>query len=131
MTIESDLKKIEAHLGRIGDALEALLAERGYVPTSPTTVDDDKSKGKGKGKGKGKDKKTTVGKTKDDDDKGSDLELKDVRAALKELQETINQAAVKSLLKKYGASTLGQLSEKKYQRVIDDAKEQVEEADDD
>jgi Ca2+-binding EF-hand superfamily protein len=53
-----------------------------------------------------------------------------VRAALKELQETINQAAVKSLLKKYGASTLGQLSEKKYQRVIDDAKEQVEEHDD-
>lgn len=131
MTIESDLKKIEAHLGRIGDALEALLAERGYVPTSPTTVDESKGKGKGKGKGKAKDKKTTVGKTKDDDDKGSDLELKDVRAALKELQETINQAAVKSLLKKYGASTLGQLSEKKYQRVIDDAKEQVEEADDD
>lgn len=121
MTIEADLKKIEGHLDRIGDALEALLAERGYVATSPTTVDDDKPKPK-------KDKKkTVVGKT-DKKKKGDDAELtlKDVRAALKELQEALNQAAVKSLLKKFGASTLGQLDESKYQRVIDDAKEQVE-----
>ncbi len=128
MTIESDIASIKIHLGRIADALEGLLAERGYVPTSATTVelDDDDEPTTTKKKKKGK--KTTVGKT--DKKKGDDTELTlpDVRAELKILQETINQAAVKSLLKSYGASTLGQLSEKKYQRVIDDAREKVEEA---
>jgi hypothetical protein len=129
MTIESDLKSIDTNLGRIAAALEALLAERGYVPTGPTTVedpDDDEEPTPTPKKKKGK--KTTVGKT--DKKKGDDTELTlpDVRAELKILQETINQAAVKSLLKSYGASTLGQLSEKKYQRVIDDAKAQVEDA---
>ncbi len=126
MTIESDLKSIDTNLGRIAAALEALLAERGYVPDGPTTVelDDDETPTPKKKKGK---KKTVVGKP--DKKKGDDTELtdKDVRAELKILQETINQAAVKSLLKSYGASTLGQLSEKKYQRVIDDARQRVEE----
>ena len=128
MTIESDIASVKIHLGRIADAFEALLAERGYVPTGATTVepdDDDPAEPKKK---KDKRKKTTVGKT--DKKKGDDAELtlKDVRAELKILQETINQAAVKSLLKQYGASTLGQLAEKKYQRVIDDARAQVEDA---
>lgn len=124
MSIDTDIASVKIHLGRIADALEALLAERGYVPTGPTTVDP--KKGKGKGKGKGKPKETVVGKTKEKD---SDVPaLKEVRAALKALQEAVNQAAVKSLLKKYGASTLGQLDESKYQRVIDDA---LEDADDD
>lgn len=127
MTIESDLKSIDTNLGRIAAALEALLAERGYVPTGPTTVEDPDDKPTPKKK---KGKKTTVGKTdkKKGDDDDNELTLPDVRAELKILQETVNQAAVKSLLKSYGASTLGQLSEKKYQRVIDDAKAQVEDA---
>lgn len=129
MTIESDIASIKIHLGRIADALEGLLSERGYVPESATTVelDDDDEPVRTTKKKKDKRKKTTVGKT---DKKKGDTELtdKDVRAELKILQETINQAAVKSLLKQYGASTLGQLSEKKYQRVIDDAKAQVEDA---
>jgi hypothetical protein len=123
MSIDSDIASVKIHLGRIADALEALLAERGYVPTGPTTVEPKKDKGKGKGKGKGKE--TVVGKTKEKD---ADVpELKEVRAALKALQEAVNQAAVKSLLKKYGASTLGQLDESKYQRVIDDALEDADE----
>jgi hypothetical protein len=128
MTIESDIASIKIHLGRIADALEGLLSERGYVPESATTVElDDDDEPVRTTKKKDKRKKTTVGKT---DKKKGDTELtdKDVRAELKILQETINQAAVKSLLKQYGASTLGQLSEKKYQRVIDDAKAQVEDA---
>ena len=129
MGIESDLKQAKLHLARIADALEALLAERGYVPTGPTSVeedDDEPTEPKKKKKKAKKEKKTEVGKKKDDDNDEIELTLPDVRAALKELQETVNQAAVKSLLKKYGASTLGQLKENKYQRVIDDAKEQVE-----
>jgi hypothetical protein len=128
MTIESDLETINENLGRIAAALEALLAERGYVPTGPTTVEDPDDDDDAPTPKKKKGKKTTVGKT--DKKKGDDTELTlpDVRAELKILQETINQAAVKSLLKSYGASTLGQLSEKKYQRVIDDAKAQVEDA---
>lgn len=129
MSINTDIANVEIHLGRIADALEALLAERGYVPTGPTTVehdDDDDEPPAPKKKKKGK--KTTVGKTDKKKDDDTELTLPDVRAELKILQETVNQAAVKSLLKSYGASTLGQLSEKKYQRVIDDAREQVEDA---
>ncbi len=129
MTIESDIASIKIHLGRIADALEGLLADRGYVPESATTVElDDDDEPVRTTKKKDKRKKTKVGKP--DKKKGDDTELTlpDVRVELKILQETINQAAVKSLLKSYGASTLGQLSEKKYQRVIDDAKAQVEDA---
>jgi hypothetical protein len=121
MSIDSDIASVKIHLGRIADALEALLAERGYVPTGPTSIEPKKGKGKGKGKGK----ETVVGKTKEKD--ADAPELKEVRKALKLLQEAVNQAAVKSLLKKYGASTLGQLDESKYQRVIDDAMEDADE----
>ena len=127
MSINTDIANVEIHLGRIADALEALLAERGYVPTGPTTVEPKKDS-KGKGKGKGKPKETVVGKTKEKEKDADVPALKEVRAALKKLQEAVNQAAVKSVLKKYGASTLGQLDESKYQRVIDDA---LEDADDD
>ena len=130
MTIESDLKSIDENLGRIAAALEALLAERGYVPTGPTTVelDEEEETPTPKKKKKDKRKKTQVGKPDKKKDDDAELTLPDVRAELKILQETVNQAAVKSLLKQYGASTLGQLAEKKYQRVIDDAREQVEDA---
>lgn len=128
MSIDSDIASVKIHLGRIADALEALLAERGYVPTGPTSIeddDDDDEPTPKKKKGKKKSKTIKVGKDKEKDPDAPSL--KEVRAALKLLQEAINQAAVKSLLKKYGASTLGQLDESKYQRVIDDA---MEDADD-
>jgi hypothetical protein len=138
MSIESDFKQFRIHLSRIADALEALLAERGYVPTGPSTaeVDDDgdyvesapepaKKKAKKKGKKKkSKDKVTTVGKPTVDEP--SEFTIKDVRAVLKRLQEAVNQASVKSLLKKYGASTLAQVKEKHYVDIIRDAEEDLE-----
>lgn len=144
MSLESDFKQIRIHLSRIADSLEALLAERGYVATSPTSVevdDDDepivveqpeeeveekpaKKKAKKKTKKKKTEKKTTVGKPVVDEP--SEFSIKDVRGVLHELQDEVNQAAVKSLLKKYGASTLAQVQEKHYADIIADAKEDME-----
>jgi hypothetical protein len=135
MSIETDFKQLRVHLSRIADALEALLAERGYVPDSPTSVevdDDDKPvqiseekpKKKTKKKSKKKDKVTTVGKVPTEE--SSEFTMKDVRGVLKELQQKSNQAAVKSLLKKYGASTLTQVKEKHYADIIADAQEDME-----
>jgi len=131
MSIESDFAQFRVHLSRIADALEALLAERGYVPTSPTSVDDKaetpapaakkKSKKKTGKKNKGE---TMVGTP--DVDEPSIYTLPDVRKVLKKLQEKTNQAAVKSLLKKYGASTLTQVKEKHYVDIIRDAEEDLE-----
>jgi len=130
MSIDSDIASVKIHLGRIADALEALLEERGYVPTGPTSVEPEPKKG-GKKKGKKKKgKETVVGKKKDKDADNDVVDVKEVRKALKLLQAAVNQAAVKSLLKKYGASTLGALDESKYQRVIDDAMEDVDDDDD-
>jgi len=141
MSIESDFKQFRIHLSRIADALEALLAERGYVPTGPTSIEDDDNdpttrmdvdkaldKVRKKKAKKGKGKAIVVGKKKDKDD--DVIDVKEVRKALTLLQESLGQSHVKSLLKKYGASTLGQLDESKYQRVIDDAMEDVEDPDD-
>jgi hypothetical protein len=68
--------------------------------------------------------KTVVGKTDDDDD--AEHTFDDVRTALKNLKAGISQAAVKSLLKKYGASTIGQVDEKHYGQLIAEAEAQVE-----
>ncbi len=115
MTIESDLASIKIHLGRIADALEGLLAEHGFVPTGPTTVatgpttvDANKKKKK-----KLKNEKV-VGRT---DDEAVEWDLPGIRALLHKLQEQENQAAVKSALKKFGASTLGQVDKKKFAQL--------------
>lgn len=133
MSIENDLRHINEHLSRIAAALEGLLSEHGHVPTSPTTVkqpdldlDEDpapKKKAKKKSKKKGK-KPVTVGKPEADD--RATPTLPDVRAKLHELQEAESQAAVKSLLKTFSASTLGQVEEIHYQRIIDNIDERLE-----
>lgn len=131
MSIENDLRHINEHLSRIAAALEGLLSEHGHVPTSPTTVkqpeldldEDPKPAKKKKSKKKAK-KPIKVGKQ--DADNRDTPTLPDVRAKLHELQEAESQAAVKSLLKSYGASTLGQVDEEHYQRIIDTIDEAIE-----
>ena len=129
MALETDLASIKIHLGRIADALEALLAEHGHVPTSSTTVeplepqeDLDLKPAKKKSKKKAAKKKVVGTKAVQE----SEYELKDVRAKLHELQEAESQAAVKSILKKYNASTLKQLEVEHYERVIDEIDDKLE-----
>jgi hypothetical protein len=118
MGIETDLASISSHLGRIAAALEALLAEHGFVPTSATTVEKPAAsrllKKTSKKKGSKKKGKVTVGKTKKDDDDEIEWTLPLIRAELHKLQEQENQAAVKSALKTFGGSTLKQIDESKY-----------------
>ena len=116
MGIEADLGSIKLHLSRIADALEGLLAEHGFVPTGPTTVEPtpaNKKTSKKKAAGKKKPEGITVGKQESDE---TEIEwtLPMVRAELHKLQEQENQAAVKSCLKKFGGSTLKQIKENKF-----------------
>lgn len=130
MGIESDIASVKIHLARIADALEGLariadaleglLAEHGHVPTSPTTVEEKPPKKASKKKGK----KQTIGKDKDKPDPDAP-DLNAVRDVLHQLKAGVSQAAVKSLLKKYGASTLGQVDEKHYANVIADAEAEL------
>ena len=121
MTIESDFKAMNIHLGRIADALEAKNEQQGVVAEASAEVKPAAKKAAKKTTSE-KDNKTQVGKPKEDPiDDG--LELKDVRAALKKLQAAESQGHVKSLLKRHGASTLGQLEQAKYSIVISEALE--------
>lgn len=126
MTIEDALARLALNTGRIADALEGLLAEHGVVIEGAAEAIPAASKKTAKKK---KDKKkkgeTVIGKTDPEDD--ADYSLKDIRGLLHQLQEQENQAAVKSMLKKVGASTLGQVDEKKYaqlakaiEKILDD-----------
>ena len=145
MSIESDFRQISIHLSRVADALEAILAERGYVPTGPTSVtlnaegqpvtkveasdavssSEEKPTQKTRKKKKSKKEKVTV-VGKPESDEPSEFTIQDVRKVLKTLQEAKNQASVKSLLKKYGSSTLAQVKEKHYVDIIRDAEEDME-----
>lgn len=117
MTIESDFKAININLGRIADALEGLLAVQGVVAEpEPAT----------KKVAKKKTSKKVVGKKDDEPEGQPPLNKADVRQALQELKAATNQAEVKSLLKAYGASTLGQVDEKHYGRIITEARERAE-----
>jgi hypothetical protein len=78
-----------------------------------------------KKKTKKADNKTVVGTPEHKDEDGGFV-LTDVRAALKVMQAASSQAAVKSLLKEFGASTLGQLDVSHYGRVISQALESTE-----
>lgn len=133
MTMESELK-------RIADALEAIAANQGIVPDVPGDEPAAKpaaskktskktSKKASKKTSKKASKKTAVGKPKEETE--TELTIKeDVRPVLKRLRDEVSHAAVKSLLKKHGASTIQQLEESKYQRIIDDALEELGEEDD-
>jgi hypothetical protein len=131
MTIEADLASIKINLGRIAEALEALVNSQGIVPDVVQLEDpipDEQgqldleseeappAKKKVSKKKKGKKKDKVVGKT---DDEKPEYSLKDIRGLLHRLQEQENQAAVKSMLKKFSASTLGQVDEKKYAQLAE------------
>lgn len=131
MAIETDLATIRLHLARIADALEALLAEHGYVPESPTEVKEPTKPAPAKKttQKKKKENKVTIGK--EQKKEAVEYDLKDVRRYLHHLQEsTGSQAEVKSLLKKFNATTLGQLDEAKYAAVVNEIVERAGEPDD-
>ncbi len=130
---------IEVELKRIANALEALATSQGIVSgelppdnhgeeTKPAASKKTAKKTANKKVNK-KTNKKTVGK-KDDPADATDLTIKeDVRPVLKRLRDEVSHAAVKSLLKKYGASTIQQLDPKNFQRIIDDAIEDIGEPD--
>lgn len=127
---------IEVELKRIADALEAISASQGIVSgelppdnhgeeTKPAGRKKTGKKTSKKTSSKKPDPKKTVGK-KDDPADATELTIKeDVRPVLKRLRDEVSHAAVKSLLKKYGASTIQQLDPKNFQRIIDDAIEDI------
>jgi DNA repair exonuclease SbcCD nuclease subunit len=149
MTFEQALATLAINTGRIAEALEALVGAQGIVPGADTPkptkekatkppaqkelLDDDDDdepvveKPKNKKASKKKGKTTVVGKEKKDDDDAPKLTIKDdVRPVLKRLRDEVSHAAVKSLLKKYNVSTIQQLKEKDYPRIIADAEEDLE-----
>jgi len=130
---------IEVELKRIANALEALASAKGIVPDEPAPGDAEETKPvaskktakKATKKAGKKTNKKVVGKKADPAD-ATDLTIKDdVRPVLKRLRDEVSHAAVKSLLKKYGASTIQQLDPKNFQRIIDDAIEDIGEPEDD
>jgi glycerate-2-kinase len=132
MTIEEALSRLAMNTGRIADAMEAIASNQGIVADVPG--DDSKPPASKKKTAKKASKKKTGNKTKvgkPEEPTETDLTIKDdVRPVLKRLREEVNHAAVKSLLKKHGASTLQQLDPSKFQRIIDDANAELGDADD-
>ena len=118
MTIEEALARQALNLGRIADALEAIAANQGIVsePTAPAKKKAAKKKTSKKAAAKNKGE-VTVGKQVDIDDE-VEWTLPMVRAELHKLQEQENQAAVKSVLKKFGGSTLKQIKDNKYGDLV-------------
>jgi len=136
MQIEEALAKLAINTGRIATALEAIVESQGIVagtrppaphddqkelplePAAEEKQDAEKKPAKKKGKKKKGKKKNeiVVGKT---DDEVPEWDLPGIRGKLHELQEAENQAAVKSALKKFGASTLGQVDAKKYAQLAE------------
>ena len=146
MTIEEVLSRLAINTGRIAAALEAIANSQGIVSGElpPNNEDDESEEVQPKPAAKKKTKKKTskkkkasnkqkVGKDDDDDDNSGLTIVDDVRPVLKKLREEVSHAAVKSLLKRYGAITLKDLKEKDYAKVIADAMEELgdEDLDDD
>jgi hypothetical protein len=126
MTIEETLSRLAINSGRIAEALEALVTAQGIVPDVPGG-DEKPEPAKKKASKKKASKKTTkktVGKTEEPAEPTLDLK-EDVRPIMKQLQSKVSGAAVKSLLKKYGASTLPTLEPRHYENIVADAKEQL------
>lgn len=135
MTIEEALSRLALNTGRIAEALEAIASAQGIVPDVPGDDKQDeldleapkapaKKKASKKKAKKKASKKTTVGKKQEEAEPTLDLKA-DVRPIMKELQSKVSGAAVKSLLKKYGASTLPSLEARHYENIVADAKEQL------
>ena len=114
MTIESDIASIRINLGRIADALESKNEQQGVVPApnerqAELPLEPVKKTQKKVAKKKGE-KKTVIGKVAKKSD-AVEWTIPLLRAQLHLLQEHTNKASAKSLLKKYGASTLKQLDD--------------------
>ena len=131
MTIDEAFARLVLNTGRIAEALEAIAGSQGIVsgelqPDEPSDKAEAVPKKKTGKKKKGKKaKETKVGKT-DDSDIEAEYTLKEIRALLHRLQEQENQAAVKSILKAQGASTLGQVDEKNYAKLADAIAEKLD-----
>lgn len=133
MTIDESFARLVLNTTRIAEALEAIASSQGIVTNpadtqeqldlepvdnshkKPAAIKAEKKK-TAKKKSKAKEAKIVVGKV-DDDEDAVDFTLKDIRGLLHKLQEQENQAAVKSILKAQGASTLGQVDEKNYPKL--------------
>lgn len=137
MTIEEVLSRLAINTGRIADALEAIASGQGIVPEAPGEPEKKEPAKKATTKKKASKKaskktasKKTVGKKAEESE--SKLTIKDdVRPVLKRLRDEVNHAAVKSLLKKYGASTIPTLDPKHFENIIADALKELGEAEDD
>ena len=140
MTIESDFASIKINLGRIAEALEALVASQAIVPDVPGEPEPEK---KAPAKKKAAAKKATTKKApakkkaakkapaKKEEKAETKLTIKDdVRPVLKRLRDEVNHAAVKSLLKKFGANTIQDVDEKDYARLIEATKAELGDEDD-
>jgi hypothetical protein len=141
MTIEEVLSRLAINTGRIADALEALASSQGIVPEAPgepvkkepakkepekaTATTTTKKKASKKAS-----KKKVVGKKTEESESTLTI-ADDVRPVLKRLRDEVNHAAVKSLLKKYGASTIPTLDPKHFANIIADANKELGDADDD
>lgn len=142
MTIESDFASIKINLGRIADSLEALAANQGIVPDAPGEPEPEKKapakkkaattkKAAAKKKAPAKKKATKKAPAKKDEKAETKLTIKDdVRPILKRLRDEVNHAAVKSLLKKFGANTIQDVDEKDYARLIEATKAELGDEDD-
>lgn len=122
---------IENNLKRIADALEALVANQGIVADLPGEEETPKkapakkaASKKAPAKKTGTSKKTAAKKEEKDEPKK--LTLKgDVRPAMKQLRADVGPEAVKTILSKYGATTLQLLDEDDYAGVVADAKAEL------
>jgi len=134
MTIEEALSRLAINTGRIADALEALASSQGIVKDLPGGDDEKPAKPAEKKVTKKKaskkaSKKKVVGKETEKSEPKLSL-TDDVRPVLKRLRDEVSHAAVKSLLKKYGASTVPTLDPKHFENIVADALKEIGDDDD-
>jgi hypothetical protein len=116
---------IENNLKRIADALEALVNAQGIVAEPATKAEPAKKPAAKKpaAEKKAPGKKPAAEKK----EKPAALSIKDdIRPLMKQLRTEVGPAAVKTILKKYDATTLQQLDAKDYSKVIIDIQAELE-----
>lgn len=111
---------IENSLERIADAIEAIVQSQGIVAgtVEPQPVAKKKA-------AKKKPDTQVVGKPADNGDP-VEATIEAVREALKQVRSQISQAKMKSILKKFGASTLKQMDKRHYANAIKAAEAELE-----
>lgn len=110
---------IEKSLERIADALEAIVQSQGIVAG---TVEPQPVKKASKKKAASQ----VVGKVEKQDGDASEATIEGVREALKQVRAEVSQAKMKSILKKFGASTLKQMDKRHYANAIKAAEAMLE-----